>query len=485
MSPVGRFRRRALLLRPFAIAAAFSLFAVSSFAGVVEIPVLDAPVGSGAPSAASAPGAASLAPTLSVSAAPVGAAALQAPPAAVAVPLPVAVLAPPAASAAAPLAAPAAALVVAQAAPLPVSRAPGSFGKRVSPPASDAVASGAAAARETGEQGWAQSSALFDLSAVHTDAAASPAVTAGLPENLVGKTLKRLRLSGARGDPGPGSIPGMSRVEWAGAASHGNSGETAKVLVGGKPWYLKRLGSSPDPVIGATPVETRAGNEAGMAAVLRSDRQLSRSFSVSPRVSVFRDGEAVFVLSEGLPSVGDGESRRQELSAEQRADAAIVQLVLGQGDMHGANILPLGGGHFGLIDFEKLSRAPLETATPRQIDEQVMIKNFPLVDRLSANDPALYRARFQSWKDDYDAGGRARMDAALAGAGWSRPQREVYLTAVDRNAETYLERLQPYLDYANGWHKRILEARAEAARREAAPRPGFFGSLFGGGGKGR
>ena len=155
--------------------------------------------------------------------------------------------------------------------------------------------------------------------------------------------------------------------------------------------------------------------------------------------------------------------------------------------MHGADVLPFGGGRFGLIDFERLSRAPLEKATPREIDEQVMLKNFPLVDRLSANDPALYRDRFLKWKAEYDGGGRARMDAALAGEGWSRPQRDVYLAAVDRNAATYLERLEPYLLYANGWHERIRKAQAEAARSEAAPGPrsGILGSFFGGGKSGR
>jgi hypothetical protein len=478
MSLVERGPRRAVVLRALA-AAAFALFASSSSAGTVEIPPIDAPVGSGAPGVVSAPGAAVLAPSYSASpvlAAPIAAAA------------PAAVLAAPVASAAVPLAAPAAALAPG-AAPisvpvLPAARSAAVFGKRVRSPAADAVAPASpVAAPESGEQGWSRSSALFDLSAVRADDSV-PAVRAGLPENLVGKVLLRLRRAGAAGEAGPGSIPGMAAVEWAGATGRGNSGETTNVRIGGKPWYLKRLGASPDEVIAALPAETRAGNEAGVAAVLRADPLLSRSFAVAPRVSVFRDGKDVYVLSEGLPAVDDGESRRRDLSPVQRADVAIAQLVLGLGDMHGANVLPLGGGRFALIDFEKLSRAPLEKATPREIDEQVMLKNFSLVDRLGANDPALYRERFSRWLADYRAGGRERIDAALAGEGWSSPQRETYLAAVDRNADTYLERLEPYLQYANDWHQRILKASADAARAPP-PKKGFLGGLLGGGKDGR
>ncbi|MDE2510377.1 MAG: hypothetical protein KGL74_04585 [Elusimicrobia bacterium] len=484
MSLVERGPRRALLYRALAAAALLSLAAGTPFAGTVELPPIDAPVGSGAASAASAPGAAALVPLYSAPAVP-GSPAAVAAPQAVLVPASAAVLAPPVASPAAVLAAPAAVLIP-RAAPISgpsvSGRSSASFGRRARAPASESAAPDSTPA--AGEAAWARSSELFDLSAVRAGDAVPPD-EAGLPSNAAGKVLAGLRRAGAEGKTGPGAIPGMARIEWAGATGRGNSGETTNVRIDGKPWFLKRLGSSPDAVIAATPAETRAANEAGFAAVLRADPQLSRSFSVAPRVSVFRDGKDVFVLSEGLPSIGDGESRRQELSPEQRADAAIVQLVLGMGDMHGADVLPLGGGRFGLIDFEKLSRAPLEKATPREIDEQVMLKNFPLVDRLSVNDPVLYRGRFARWKAGYDAGGRARMDSLLAGQGWSRAQREVYLAAVDRNADTFLERLEPYLQYANGWHRRILDARAEAARRESAPRRGFFGSLLGGGKSGR
>lgn len=332
-----------------------------------------------------------------------------------------------------------------------------------------------------GSQGAAEVSAgLFDLSAQLGAAPVPATVTEGLPTNHVGKALARLRQAGALKTAGPGSIPGMSAAQWEGPASEGRSGETTKVSIAGRLWYLKRLGPSPDPVIAAIPPETRALNEAGLAAVLRQDPQLSRSFSVSPQVMVFRDGDKVYVLTEGLPAVGEVGSERRDLSPAQRADASIVQLVLGLGDMHGANVLPLKNGGFGLIDFEKLSRAPLEGQTKQQIDEQVMLKNFPLVDRLSVNDPALYRARFEAWRKDYEAGGRRRMDQALAEQGWSRASRQVYLAAVDRNIETYSARLQPYLDYANEWHERIQRNRAEAARQASQPKKkGLFGGLFG------
>jgi hypothetical protein len=480
MSVWTPLRRRLGSLRAAAIASALALSVGTPFAAPVEVPRIDAPVGSGSVSAAPAATGTSL---LSATFAAPSAAALTAPSAA-----PAPILAAPAAaqlpalppSAAATVLAPASApLFAAPASAAPAARA-ASFGKRVSAPAqNDAAQSVAPAASEVGSDAdWARSATLFDLSVAHGADSAAPQEHTGLPGNEVGKVLARLRRAGASGRDGPGTIPGMSGVEWAGPAGQGNSGETTKLLIGGKQWYLKRLGNSPDPVIAAIPAETRAGNEAGVAAALRQDPQLSRSFAVSPRVSVFRDGRDVFVLSEGLPAVGDGESGRHDLSSVQRADAAIVQLALGLGDMHGANVLTLGGGRFGLIDFEKLSRSPLEKATPREIDEQVMIKNFPLVDRLSANDPALYRSRFESWRADYRSGGRERLDRALAGEGWSRPQREVYLAAVDRNVATYLERLQPYLDYANDWHKRILEARAEAGRREPAAKKGLFGRLF-------
>jgi hypothetical protein len=444
------------------LAAALVLGAGPLAAAPVEVPRLDAPAGSaGADAAPGASVGSLLAPTLSapgLSAAPLPAL----PPSA----LPSATPATPAAPAAA--ASPAA--VAPSPAALPAAR-PGVFGRRASPPAESVPTGGT-------EGDWARSAVLFDLSAA-PGAEAPIAVPAELPQTPVGKVLARLRRAGATGLAGPGRIPGMAAVEWGGGAGRGHSGETAKLRIGGQPWYLKKLGPSPDPVIDATPPETRARNEAGLAAALREDPLLSKSFSVSPEVGVFRDGPDVFVLTRGLPSVGDGESRRQELSPVQRADAAIIQLVLGLGDMHGGDVLPLGGGRFGLIDFEKLSRAPLQKETLHEIDNQVMLKNFPLVDRLSVNDPAVYRARFAAWKTDYDAGGRARLDRALDGAGWTRPQREAYLAAVDRNAETFLDRLQPYLDYANGWHKRVQEARAEAARRQAAPKKGFFDALLG------
>ncbi len=348
------------------------------------------------------------------------------------------------------------------------------FGRKMAAAPSAAVAVGA---NIGGEQSWAQGAALFDLSAAHADHAPAPGRPSGLPDTPAGRTIARLRLAAQTGAAGPAAIAGMAHAQWSEPAGGGRSGETTKVLIAGKTWYLKRLGPSPDAEINATPPETRAGNEAGLANVLREDPQLSRSFSVAPRVSVFRDGKDVYVLSEGLPAVGNGESQRHDLSAAQRADAAIIQLALGLGDMHGADVLPLGGGRFGLIDFEKLSRAALTKASAHEIDEQVMLKNYPLVDRLSENDPAVYRARFETWRADYFAGGRGRMDAALAAAGWTTAQREVYLAAVDRNIETYLDRLEPYLEYANGWHRRIQAARAQAAR--PPPRKGFWQGLFG------
>lgn len=473
---------RARFSRILALTAALSVFSGSLFAAPVEVPRVEAPVGSGV-SAAPSVGAAVLAPALSAPVVPGLSAALPALPlaAAAAAPLaaaPAAVVAAPAAAAApAPALAAVAASPVAgstirpgSSVPQAAERVPGVFGRRQEAPRDNAPS-------VTGEQEWTQSSALFDLSASRADNAVPDART-GLPPNNAGKLLLRLRGAAERGEEGPAAIPGMSRVEWTGLAGHGASGETTNILIGGKPWYLKRLGPSPDAVINATPPETRARNEVGMAAVLRGDPQLSGSFSVSPRVSVFRDGDHVYVLSEGLPTLGDGESRRQELSPAQRADSAIIQLVLGVGDMHGGDVLPLGGGRFGLVDFEKLSRAPLGKATPREIDEQIMLKNFPLVDRLSRNEPAVYRARFERWRKDYVDGGRARMDKTLAAAGWSRPQREVYLAAVDRNAETYLDRLEPYLEYGNGWFDRVTKARAEAARPKPEAKKGFLGGFF-------
>ena len=448
--------------RAAAIAAALSLLAGTPFAQPVDVPRIEAPVGAGNVGVAPSAGASVLAPSLSAVTAPSFSP--------FAAPMPVA----------APVLAPALAAPALPALAAAPAASAGGFGKRVQPSGAPAAepARGEPGDAESndGDGNWARSSALFDLAAEHGADAVPTALQAGLPGNHVGKLLGRLRLAGQSGRPGPGAIPGMERVEWAGATGRGQSGETTSLRIAGKPWYLKRLGPSPDPGIQALPVETRASNEAGFAAVLRADPQLSRSFAVSPQVSVFSDGRSVFVLTEGLSSIGNGESQRQELSPVQRADAAIVQLVLGLGDMHGGDVLPLGGGRFGLIDFEKLSRAPLEKATSREIDEQVMLKNFPLVDRLSANDPALYQRRFAEWKDDYDNGGRARMDRALAGQGWSRAQREVYLAAVDQNAATYLERLQPYLDYGNEWHQRILKARADAARAPPEKKSrGLFG----------
>ncbi len=443
-----------------AAAGALVLVAGPLFAALTEVPPVDAPIGSGVSNSAPAAVNVRLAAPLAISGAPAAFPSLPSP-AAVAAPV---TAAPAAASPAA----------VPAAAPALTPAAAGSTPSRAA-----ASAAGGGGRAGGGAGGVGASGGGFDLSGESAGAASALAAPADLPSNAAGKILARLRRAGESGPSGPGAIPGISGAKWAGQAGSGLSGETHKVLIGGKTWFLKRLGPSPDPGIDALPKETRARNEIGAAAVLRSDPQLSKSFSVSPRVSVFRDGKDVFVLSEGLPSLGDGESRRQELSGTQRADAAIIQLVLGLGDMHGGDVLPLGGGRFGLVDFEKLSRAPLEKASPQRIDEEVMLKNFPLVDRLSENEPASYRARYQEWRKEYDAGGRARMDAALAEAGWSRPQREVYLAAVDRNLETYLERLEPYLEYANAWHRRILAARAEAARKDAAPRKGFFSGLFG------
>lgn len=464
--------RRAAVLR--VLASALLLLPVFARAGPVEVPPVEAPVGSGISDAGSA-AAVVVAPTL---AAPVFAApaVLAAPAAPTALPA----LAPAAAAPALPAAAPTAAAT--DAAGFAPAARPGAapthvFGRKVAAAASAAAAPGA---NVGGEAAWAQGAALFDLSDARENDATAPVRPSGLPDTPAGRTIARLRLAAQTGATGPAAIAGMAHAQWSEPAGGGRSGETTKVLIAGKTWYLKRLGPSPDAEINATPPETRARNEAGLANVLREDPQLSRSFSVAPRVAVFRDGKDVYVLSEGLPAVGSGESQRHDLSAAQRADAAIIQLALGLGDMHGADVLPLGGGRFGLIDFEKLSRAPLTKASAHEIDEQVMLKNYPLVDRLSENDPAVYRARFEAWRADYLAGGRARMDAALASAGWTAAQREAYLAAVDRNVATYLERLEPYLEYANGWHRRIQAARAQAAR-PPPPRKGFWQGLFGSG----
>lgn len=462
MSPVGR---RPLAARSAAFAAAVLLSAGPLRAGVVEVPSIDAYVGSGVSGAISGAGA----PVL---AAPVLAPGALAP--SVALPL-----AAPSPAPAAVLSAPAAVPGVPRVAPV--------FGRRVSPPDAAAPLPSAAAALQppgppeeaaAGDQGdaaWARSSSMFDLSAeVSGDAAVT--VPEGLPRNNAGKMLARLRKAGELGRAGL-SIPGLERARWVERVG-GYSGETEKILIDGKPWFLKRLSSSPDPVINETPRATRALNEAGFAAVLRGDPQLAGSFAVSPQVRIFRDGRDVFVLTEGLATDGDGQSRRQELSADQRTDAAIIQLALGMGDMHGGDVLPLGGGRYGLIDFEKLSHEPLTKAAARQIDDEVMLKNFPLVDRLSRNDPALYRARFEQWRAAYAAGGRARIDAALARSGWTPEQRRRYLAAVDTNIETYFERLEPYLKYANDWHEKIRANQAAAAR--APPKKkSFLGGLFG------
>jgi hypothetical protein len=460
------------------LAAAAAVFlAAGAFAAPVEVPVIDAPVGTGSVGAAPAAGGAALAPVL--------AAPLPSAPATGLAPAPVlapAALSPEAAAPVAAAAAPVPAAAV-RAAPGAFGRraapsAPGGFGRRTAPPGAASAPQAPAAGPRADEADWARGSALFDLAASRGDDLPAAAPAAGIPAGPTGRVLTALRRAGARGEAGPGRIPGMAGATWEGGTGRGYSGETSRLSIGGKPWYLKRLGRSPDPVIDATPPETRARNETGAAAVLRADPLLSRSFEVSPRVEVFRDGDGVYVLSEGLPAVGDGESARRDLTPTQRADAAIAQLVLGLGDMHGADVLPLGGRRFGLIDFEKLSRAPLETATPQEIDSEVMLKNFPLVDRVSFNDPAVYAARFREWLADYRAGGRARMDGALAGAGWSRAERETYLAAVDRNARTFDARLEPYLSYANGFYERMLKARADAARAPP-PKKGLFGGLFG------
>jgi hypothetical protein len=476
------------LRRAAPLAAALGLWAAASFAQPVEVPVISVPVGTGISGSISAAGA-------SVVASPGLAASMAAAPALAPTPA----LAPAAASAFVPLAAPAAApALAAPAAAVPAAAAapmaaravargplgaaeavgaPGAapvFGRRESAPAAGESADAA------NDADWSRGAALFDLGAASKDGVSASA-TAGLPNNTTGKVLARLRAAGEKGLNAPGAIPGMAAVEWAGQVGGGYSAETEKVLIGGRPWFLKRLMASPDEVINALPRETRARNEVGFAAVLRGDPLLAESFKVAPSVSAFRDGSQVYVLSQGLPDVGDGESRRLELTPVQRADASIVQLVLGLGDMHGANVLPLAGGGFGLIDFEKLSRAPLEKATFHEIEDQVFMKNFPLVDRLSFNDPGVYRARFEVWRRSYEAGGRARMNRALAAAAWSRAERETYLAAVDRNAATYWERLEPYLNYASDWNARIKKARADEARAKAVEQKGFWSGLFGSG----
>jgi len=440
--------------RAAAFAAALCLLAGTVLAQVVEVPRIDAPVGSGVQAAPSAAGvgvsiqspslAVVAAPSIVPSAAPLAAAPALAPALAVSA---AGIPALPAAAAAPQPVAAAPALSGARAVPA----AAGGFGKRVTPPgtpaAEPAAAQPASEEQGGGETDWAKSAALFDLRADGGGEEVAPAVRAGLPGNPAGQVLGRLRRAAVNGQPGPGQVPGMARVQWAGLARHGNSGQTVELSIDGKTWWMKRIGLSTDDELQAIPVETRASNEAGFAAVLRADPQLSRSYSVTPRVSTFRDGRQVYVLTEGLPTIGNGESQRQELTPVQRADAAIIQLVLGMGDMHGGDVLPLGGGRYGLIDFEKLSRSPLaKVKSEAQVELEVMYKNFPLVDRISANDPAVYHRRFKEWKDDYDHGGRARMDRELAGQGWSRAERQVYLAAVDKNVETYLDRLQPYLD---------------------------------------
>jgi hypothetical protein len=463
------FDRRRVRLA-WALAAALLARAAPLAAAPVDAPTIEAPVVPAAPAGLAA---AAVVPSLSALSCPLLPPALAAPTTLADAPVAAALSAaplPPAAAAAA------AAPDWTPAAPFAPAQTPGAvFGRRAAAPAPTPAPGVAAAA---GEAAWTRSAQLFDLSSERAAADAVP--VGGAQPSATTATLERLRRVKASGRPGPWAIPGLERVARL-DRTDGRSGETVKVLIAGEPWYLKRLDASADPQISALPRETRALNEAGLAAALRSDPLLASSFAVSPRVAIFRDGREVYVLSQGLPSIGDGESRRHDLTPRQRADAAIIQLVLGLGDMHGADVLPLGGGRFGLIDFEKLAREPLAAPSPRQIDEEVLLKSFPLVDRLADNDPALYRARFEEWRGLYDGGGRARIDRALADEGWPPDERRAYLAAVDRNAQTYLERLQPYLDYANEWHRRVVAARAAAARSRPKEPEGFWSRWFGSG----
>jgi tRNA A-37 threonylcarbamoyl transferase component Bud32 len=284
-----------------------------------------------------------------------------------------------------------------------------------------------------------------------------------------------------------GKIPGLETAKFKGSTENGVSGDTVQIEIGGKPWFLKRvskeIGAQGDQAIRAMSPQTRALNEAGMARVMRSNPVLSQSFKVTEQAHIFESGGHTFVLTKGVDAAPTMKTASKGMTPVERADASIAQLILGLGDMNRGNVLKGRDGKHALIDFEKISREPQTKANLQRIDQEIMLKNFPLVDRLKANDPAVYRQRFETFKMDYQRGGRARMEAALAESGWTKADRMAYLATVDKNIASYQANLAPYLEYANGWAKKIAEAKAEKARQaqiEAAKPKGFFSGLFGG-----
>ncbi|UPT73564.1 MAG: hypothetical protein M0D55_17140 [Elusimicrobiota bacterium] len=245
--------------------------------------------------------------------------------------------------------------------------------------------------------------------------------------------------------------------------SEGLAGDAVRVEIGGADWYLKRvskkLNESIDDSLRALKPEERAGNELAIREIVR--QAFPETFHVAPEALTIEHRGEIWVLTKGAPAAPDP-ARIAKLTPEQRADYALLRLVLNAKDINRGNILfPKGEGKPTLIDFEAARPEVLDAAkVAREADNEIFVKGFPLVS-LEGNNPAVYKARADLLRARAaDPEFRARLESILVDAGWAAERRAKFHEAFEANLRNFEANVAPYLAIAQ---KTIAKRRAEGS----------------------
>lgn len=270
----------------------------------------------------------------------------------------------------------------------------------------------------------------------------------------------------------------------------GIAGDAVRVRVGGEVWYLKRVSKQLSELADAqlrvlSPTE-RAANEIGMREIVR--RYFGESFGVAEEAIVFKSQNDTFVLTKGIDAkpARDAQGRTlppgRKMSPVQRADYSILRLIFRTEDMHKENILFDAKGKPYLIDFEKVLVQPIRESLAaeaaavspgkpvspevlarrrqhlfeKMVDQEVVAKNYPMVDRTARNDLAPYLERVKPWDRRFNSQApdamrfREEFRQTLRESGWSDGRIDTYFAAIRQNLRDYPDYMGAYVRKANG-----------------------------------
>ncbi|MEQ1918823.1 MAG: diguanylate cyclase, partial [Elusimicrobiota bacterium] len=165
-------------------------------------------------------------------------------------------------------------------------------------------------------------------------------------------------------------------------------------------------------------------------------------------ISIEHNGE-IFVLTKGASAAPD-QARLKTMTAEQRADYALLRLVFRAEDLNRGNVLFDRGAKPTLIDFEKVIAEPLDPVkVARGADNEIFVKGFPVAS-LRGSDMAVYRAHADKLRARFDDPNfTARLNQVLERSGWTPERRAAYLKAIEINLRNFETNVQPYVDAAN------------------------------------